>query len=181
MDRGERGGVERKSSSGIGAGGNTTQGAKLPGPRQKIKLWLQPLGCGGRELPFATDDHARVCEWASSSFMFLEPILSNAAGADEGNQEAVAAAARQLKSFLSADRVNGQVLEPSFIFVQPILGKRIEVYKLPEPLLRRSSLQGLTAERNKTYIRYYFGTATAPLLPCVHTFFFFVLNRFSAK
>jgi hypothetical protein len=27
--------------------------------------------------------------------MFLEPILSNAAGADEGNQEAVAAAARQ--------------------------------------------------------------------------------------
>jgi len=69
----------------------------------------------------------RVCERASSSFMFLEPILSNAAGADEGNQEAVAAAARQLKSFLSADRVNGQVLEPSFIFVQPILGKRIEV------------------------------------------------------
>jgi hypothetical protein len=64
MGRGERGGVERKSSdgwggargaaskerkssSGIGEGGNTTQGAKLPGPRQKIKLWL-PLGCGGR-------------------------------------------------------------------------------------------------------------------------------------
>jgi hypothetical protein len=46
----------------------------------------------------------RVFERASISFMFLEPILSNAAGADEGNQEAVAAAARQLKSFLSADR-----------------------------------------------------------------------------
>ncbi len=70
--------------------------------------------------------------------------------------------------------VNGQVLEPSLIFVQPILGKRIEVYKLPdEPLLRRSSLQGLIADRNKTYIRYYFGNSNSTIIAlCTHVLFF---------
>ena len=44
----------------------------------------------------------------------------------------------------------------SFIFVEPILGTRIEVYHFHVPLLRRSSQQGYFAKRNKTNIEYYF-------------------------
>jgi hypothetical protein len=117
MGRGERGVAERKSSEGWGgrrrkkeqrrkraaaasAQGVTPHKEQSCRARKEIKeQWLPPPGCGRASLRLI------ACERASSSLMFVEPILSYDALAEAVKQGGVAVAAPVRGEHPCADRV----------------------------------------------------------------------------